>query len=35
MLKSPWSKTDGETEDSFVMSSERSDRKDGLGLGGQ
>ena len=34
-LKSPRSKTDGEIEDSAVMNSERSDRKDGWGLGGR
>jgi len=35
MLKSPRSKTEGEIADSCVMNSERSDRKEGLGLGGR
>lgn len=33
MSKSPRSKTDGETEDSCAMNSEKSGRKNGLGLG--
>lgn len=36
MIKSPRSKLDGETEDSCVMNSERSERKEeGWGLGGR